>query len=308
MRITNNMITSNFLTGLNKSLQRQNTIQEQLTDGKAIHRPSDDPVKAMRSLRFSANLAQNEQYSQNAQDASSWMDTTDGAMSDLSSIMIRVKELVVQAANGTNSPADINAAGKEVDGLIDQVVQIGNSKIGDRYIFAGQQDKIQPFSRTVTAGPPPSDVITYAGDNNKISMPLQPGAVNPSRDSINLTGDDVFGPGQKLLNDLVEIKNQLTSANPDTNWLSNTGLSNVDADHSQLLQAQTDLGSRMSMYNLAQTLLDKNNTTITGDLSANDDVDVAKAIIEFKTSETAYNAALSVGARIMPPSLVDFLK
>lgn len=302
MRVTNNMISYNFLSSLNKSLERQNKIQEQLSDGKAIHRASDDPIKTIRSLRFNTNLVQNEQYTQNVKDALSWMETTDGVMSDLGSIMITMKEKVIQASNGSNPQSAVQTIGAEIDKLIDHVVTLGNTKIGDRYIFSGQKDKTQPFTRT-------GDNITYDGDNNKISMSIQPGAVDPTKDSVNLTGYDVFGSDLSVINHMMEIKQHLTSGTvEDQKWLSDVGLKYLDDDHSKVLQAQTELGGRYSMYEMAQSMMDDDYVTITGDIAANEDLDVPRAIIDFKTSENVYKMALSVGASIMPPSLVDFLK
>lgn len=327
MRVTNNMITYNFLTSLNSSLGRQNELQEKLSDGKAIHRPSDDPVKAIRSLRFNTNLAVNEQYTKNVNDAISWLETTDGALMDMGSILIRAKELVV-SADGSKPPDALNAIGKEIDGLINTLVGIGNTKIGDRYIFAGQHDKTEPFERKMVdpdATPGGSDAfetVIYKGDQNKVSMIIQTGSVDPKKDSIGLTGVDVFGPfttvneeaSGKLTNTantlthLIEIKNELLKEKPDTAWLSNVGLANIDADHTRLLQAHTEIGARMSTYEMSKNLMEANSVTITGDISANEDIDIARTIIDFKTSESVYRAALSVGSRIMPPSLVDFLK
>lgn len=303
MRITNNTITYNFLTSLNKSLERQNNIQEQLSDGKAIHRPSDDPVKTIRSLRFNTNLKQNDQFTQNLKDAQSWMQTTDGSMSDLSSIMINVKELVIQASTGTNPQDAIQTIGKSVDNLINQIVTIGNTKLGDRYVFAGQMDKTQPYTRN-------GDTIAYHGDTGKISMPIQPGTATPTQDSVNLTGAEVFGSnGTEILNHLLEIKQHLDSGTTaDQAWLGTTGLDYVDADHASVLQSHTELGTRMAAYDMALNMMEGQNVVITGDVAANEDLDIPRAIIDFKNSENIYKTALSVGARIMPPSLVDFLK
>lgn len=304
MRITNNTMTNNFLSSINKSLEKENNIQTQLADGKAIHNPSDDPVKAVRSLQYSTSLALNQQYSQNAQDAQSWMQTTDNAMQDLSSIMNSVKEQVVQASNGTNTQADVQAIGANVDGLINQMINIGNTKLGDRYVFAGQKDKTTPFTLASDGGS-----VNYAGDTGKISMPIQPGVASPTQDSVNLTGEDVFGSGMSIMKNLLEIKKCLQSGTTaDQQWLSTTGLANLDVDHSQMLQAETALGSRMSMYTSAANTLDSNNNVITQNQSTNDDVDVTKAIMDFKNSQNVYTTALQVGAKIMPTSLADFLK
>jgi flagellar hook-associated protein 3 FlgL len=318
MRITNNMMSNNYLSALNKSLERQNKIQEQLSDGKAIHRPSDDPIKTIRSLRFNSNLAMNEQFTQNVSDSLSWMETTDAAMSDLSSIMIKIKELTVSADN--TKPTDaLKAISQEIDQLINQAVQIGNTKIGDRYVFAGQMDSTQPFERKQIKDPNSNvvkDVVVYNGDVNKISMLIKPGVANPSEDSVNLTGDEVFGPitytyGQPtmdIFSNLIGIKEELEKPNPDLNWVLNTGLGNVDAAHNAQLKMHTQVGARMATYEMAKNMLESNYVTISSDISANEDLDISAAIIDQKTSENVYKAALAVGARILPPSLVDFLR
>lgn len=310
MRITNNSLTYNFLNSLNKSLERQNEIQEQLSDGKAIHRPSDDPIKVIRSLRFNTNLAQNEQFTQNVKDAMSWMETTDGALSDMSSIIIRAKELTIKAGSA-NPDVAYQAIAAEVDGLINHLVSVGNSKIGDRYIFSGQQDKTQPFKRVSDAT---GDHVIYSGDSLAISMRIQPGNVNSEQDSVSIPGSELFGPTNSatgvtaLFDKLIKIKEELLKNPPDQSWLSNQGIQIIDDAHKQILTAQTKVGTRMSMYEMAQNMLEDDNITITGDVAANEDLDLSRAIIDFKTSENVYKTALSVGARIMPASLVDFLR
>ncbi|SHH67614.1 flagellar hook-associated protein FlgL [Desulfosporosinus lacus] len=301
MRITNSMMNYNFLSSLNKSLEKSSKIQTQLADGKALHAPSDDPIKVGRSLRFSTSLELNNQYTQNAKDALSWMETTDDNMQDLSEIMISIKEQVIQASNGTNPTSAIQTIGETVDNLINQMISIGNSQIGGRYIFAGQSDKTAPFTRS-------GDIITYNGDNEKISMPTHPGEATPRQDSINLTGADVFGPDLKILNDLIEVKNHLKSGTvADQEWLSDTGLALIEDDRDQMLLSHSSLGARMSIYEMAKNMLDSSNTIIEGDQATNDSVDVAKAIVDYKNAENVYKTALQIGASILPMSLADFL-
>jgi flagellar hook-associated protein 3 FlgL len=90
--------------------------------------------------------------------------------------------------------------------------------------------------------------------------------------------------------------------------LSNVALANIDKDHDRVLNAQTQIGARMASYEMAQNIMARDNTTIAENQSANDDLDMAKATIDFKNNENVYRSALAVGAQIMPPSLVDFLK
>lgn len=320
MRVTNNMITGNYLYSLNKSLERQNTIQEQLSDGKAIHRASDDPIKAIRALRFNTSLGGNEQYTQNLKDAVSWMDTTDGALQDISSITARAKELAIKAVS-PNPSEGFKAIASEIDGIINQLVQIGNSKLGDRYVFSGQKDKTEPFTSVKDAS---GKVVRveYNGDNNKLSMVIQPGLADANKDSVNLTGTEVFGavttaadgnPTVTMFDNLIALRDELMKDSPDLTKISgepaaSTIQGKMDADRNAMLLQQTYIGARMSTYEMSLNLLENNNTIISADLAANEDLDIPKAIIDAKSAENVYNMALAVGARIMPMSLVDFLK
>ena len=306
MRISNNMMTYNFLGSMNKSLNRMNNLQEQLSDGKRIHRPSDDPIAMIRSLRFNTNLVTNEQYNQNVKDGISWMKTTDGALSDLGSILIQAKETVVKAI-APNPGIAFQTLGTEIDGLISHIVNLANSQIGDRYIFAGQKDKMNPPLQPVTYDPV-TGKVTYNGDSGKISMPLQAGPPNPDQDSVNVTALEALGVNMELINHLVDVKKQLASGAPDLQYLSNTALKNIDDDHNRVLLTQTKLGARMSMYELADNFLQDDNVTINTYIADNEDLDIAKALTDYKTNENVYKAALSIGSKIMPVSLVDFLR
>ncbi len=300
MRVSNNNMTYGFLTSLNKSQQRQAQLNEQLSDGKAIHRPSDDPIRTIRSLRFQANYGQNEQFTQQVKDAQSWMDTTDSAIQNLDSLVVRAKELAIRAV-GPNPDIAFEAAAEEIDGLINAAVDIGNTKLGNRYVFAGQMDTTQPFTRNADG------TVTFSGDNNPVSVRIAAGAVSPDNDAINVTASSLFGPSMELFNQLNDLKNQLATGNPDLTAISGTGIASIDANHDRLLKAHAELGARMSNYEMMQNMLEGNGLTITADLAAAQDLDVPRAIIDFKTNETIYRTALSVGARIMPPSLADFL-
>lgn len=330
MRISNNMLTNNYLYSLNKSLERQADIQEKLADGKAIHRPSDNPIKSIRALRFNTNLDVNEQYTQNLKDALSWMETTDGALQDMSKITIQAKELAIKAIS-VNPTEGFQAIAKEIDGLVSQLVQAGNVKIGDRYIFSGQQDKKEPFEAIKDAS---GSIIRveYRGDGNKISMPIQPGLTDPAKDGINLVGTEVFGatvyidpanpganpsptptgtatdPTVTLFNNLIALRDELMKPSPNLQDLSNKTLQKLDDDRDSMLRAHTHLGARMATYEMSKNLMENQNNIITGDVAANEDLDIPKAVIDAKNSENVYKMALAVGARIMPPSLVDFLR
>ncbi|MDR3560118.1 MAG: flagellar hook-associated protein FlgL [Negativicutes bacterium] len=314
MRVTTTMLTNNFLASFNKSQENLSNLQEQLSDGKIVHKPSDDPVRAFRSLTINDSLTMNVQYNQNASDGINWMSQSDTALQSLDGIMQKAKDIVTQAISPNPSVA-YSALSEQLDGLINEAVSLGNTQMGDKYIFAGQQDKVAggPFARTTING---QDVVVYKGDYNKVSMPIQPGAPNPNQDSVNVTGDQIFGPmttvgGQAtagIFTDLINIKKQLDAATPDLNYLSTTGMTDIDKDTDRILLADTQIGTRQASYQMAVNMMATQNTTITGNLTTNDDIDIAKTTIDFKSLQNVYQASLSVGAQILPVTLANFLK
>lgn len=273
-RITDSMMNYGFLSGMNKSLNQQYALQEQMSDGKRVHRPSDDPVRVIRSLQYNSALAQNEQFTNNVKDASSWMELTDKSVGDLSSIMIAAKSLVVRAIEP--SP-DIGyaAAAKELDGLIDEAVRIANTQLGDRYIFSGQMDKTQPFERVQLADPKglsnlTVDTVVYYGDQQKISMVTQVGAAKASRDGINQNGVDVFGRSGELVtqygqattdvfNSLIRIKEELQKLGTVSQTNATGGTLDVDGeytgpnDYQDFAVKIDELKVRMDTYSQSNT-------------------------------------------------------
>ena len=238
-RITDSMMNYGFLSGMNKSLNTKYSLMEQMSDGKRIHKPSDDPVRVIRSLQYRSAVMQNQQYVDNVKSAQSWMEMTDKAVGDLSDLVSQAKSLVVRAIE-PNSSVGYAAAAKQLDGIINQAIQVANTQVGDRYIFAGQMDKTQPFQRVLLEDPTGQsnlkvDTVVYYGDNQKISMVTQSGLPNVARDGINLTGLDVFGRGVStptqygqattdVFNMLIRIKEELekTAAVTKTNSLGGT--------------------------------------------------------------------------------------
>ncbi|MDR3562386.1 MAG: flagellar hook-associated protein FlgL [Negativicutes bacterium] len=327
MRITDNILTNQFLYNFNNSLAKVSDLQEQMSSGKAVNKPSDDPVKAVRSLTFKTDLTVNSSFTQNASDAASWMSTSDGAITSAETVIQNIQSLIQSVAVPDPTVA-YGAAAQQLNGYINELVNLGNTQIGGRYLFAGQNDKAQPFATTNNADG--SISVTYSGTYDgeivngvadphagTVTMKVSPGAPDPVRDKINVDGVGLFGAlnaagAPQLFQDLQTIYGHLTAASPSVSQLStDLGLLSNDTgtgDEDHLLVSQTSLGARQAVYQTISTRLTADNVTIKSDLSTNQDLNMSKASIDFQTATNVYNAALSVGAKILPQSLVDYLK
>ena len=154
-------------------------------------------------------------------------------------------------------------------------------------------------------------VVKYNGDLNKISMPIQNGGAKPESDSVNMTGNDLFGTdifggqGSSLLNDLYEIRDKMNSG--DIHWLSSNGITLANNAHDYMVNKETEIGGRLSSYAMTQAIFEDNNAVITGDISTVSDSKVDEVITNLQMAETVYRLSLSVGSKILPPSLADYL-
>ena len=156
-------------------------------------------------------------------------------------------------------------------------------------------------------------VVTYNGDDNRLSMVKQNGAVNTAIDSVNVTGSDMFGAtdifggsaGASTINDLLTVSAKM-SAN-DNKWLSTDGITLANNAHSSMVDSEASLAARTAVYNDAATTLDSQKTLITTDITNVSATDVSALAVKLMTAQTLYNMSLSVGSKILPKSLADYL-
>ncbi|ADQ04962.1 flagellar hook-associated protein 3 [Caldicellulosiruptor owensensis OL] len=314
MRITNNMMVNNFLINLNKNLSRLDDIQYKMATGKKIRYPSDDPVVTARSLRLRTDVSEIEQLQKNVDDAISWVDITESALADITENLQRVRELTVRGANGTNTKEDMAQIAKEVAQIKQHIIQVGNTNYAGRYIFSGFKTDTAPinpdgsFSDTgsfTSSGGYPIDLST---GNNIIQFEL----MKANYIGINKTANQIFyiqGEADENKGNLFKVLDNLINAleSGDVNTV-NSLLSNIDRHIDNVVAQRGDVGALQNRLELIKNRLSDDNVNFTTLLSNNEDVDMAEIIMQLKTAENVYRAALQTGAQILPPTLLDFLR
>lgn len=161
MRVTNRLISNNVIKNIQLNLGRVSRSQEQLATGKGMLRPSDRPENLSRLLSIKSSISYLEQYDRNLDDGLSYLNLNDSSMQTLGDILHQASQMAIEGANGTYTGEDMAYLGEQVDKMIDQVKDLANSSVGDRYIYAGTRDDAPPFQRV-------GDTITYTGDLNGI--------------------------------------------------------------------------------------------------------------------------------------------
>ena len=414
-------------------------------DGSKLHRPSDNSVDYSRFLRYDVSEGENDRYQASVKAGISWMNATQTSLSAMEDIQKTFKAKTIQGANDDKDEkgGDWPAVAREMKANIEQAVSLGNTQLGDRYIFAGQADLKQPFvmsseadlknrgvtktlddrqaaffndasnnnsadflhqmlslegddgntyylntltgdiytkkfvqegykdviangRKTVSAadrvgnittgtnfiknnfkntGELVSDpgqgvnwsnntavsgvtlkfssvrqqIVTYNGDMRYISMVKQNGSTEPSADTVNKTGQDIFGrdlfddknsgnepSGTAMVNNMLTVYAKTKAC--DAHWLSSDGVTLADVANQVTLQAHTETGSRSALYTDMTDILTNHKENITRDITNTTGTDVAELATKMMQQQTIMSMSLSMGARILPLSLVDYLR
>jgi flagellar hook-associated protein 3 FlgL len=295
------MMHSQLLRNVNNNLDRMSKNQNILSTGNKINRPADDPVGITYALRYRSELSINEQYQKNIDSAKSFVDHTDTVLSQLTDVIHRAAELTTQGINGTNPQSAMDAIAKEMGELYNQAVTIGNDKFNGKSIFNGQFTDKTPYT---TAGAPQEKT-----DNQKISYQFAAGVTIP----INVTGEDVFGsaddPKAPTPDNLFTVLKGLQTAFESGNQQDAKDLmGQLSIRMDKVLDVRAEVGARANRIDLMDSRIKDLNQNITELDAKTEDADVAETITKLKQDENVYQASLSVGAKIIQPSLLDYLR
>lgn len=285
-----------FLSDLRGSSSRLAEIQRELSTLKRLNSPSDDPIGISLSMSLHREVEAGSAWAANAEDSVAWIQTTDAALASGIEIVQRVRELALQGANGTLPQSARDTLALEVQQLGASMVEVGNTAFAGRYIFGGAAYDTAPLD---AAG------AVTSGNVGPISREVAQGEVV----RINVTIDEFRDPdGAGGTPDIFTTLSSLDAA------LQAGDLAGVTAALGELdrhIESFNDLRGRGAGLqrrleeNLSRGALKEINARER--LSQIEDVDIAEAITELKTRETGLRAALSVGSRVLPVSLVDFL-
>lgn len=293
-RITQGMLNQTLLYDLRNVTTQLSTSERQLSSGYKLNEPSDDPYGASQALKLRADLAANQQYQSNVQDANSWQSVADTALGDIGDSIQRARDLVLQGANGTNGSTDRQAIITELNQLIDSVKTDANTQYAGRYIFSGTKTNTQPYQLGANDA--------YSGNTAMITREIGVGVqVSINQPGASIVGDDTSG----LLATLRGIVTDLQSGNTDA--LSTTDLKALDSANDQLLNARAQVGALSDRLTTATNRLQSTEQSTTQLLSNVQDADMTQVMVKFSTQQAAYQAALRAGAQIIQPSLMDFL-
>src|SRR5919198_5942370 len=280
-RITNGMLIRTVLTDLTSIDQRLSKLQRQLSSGKQITRPSDDPYAAGRAMALRGELEATRQQRRNVVEAQGWMTVTETALAKIVDLAQRARELIVQGASD-QPQAGRDAIADEIDQLTAAMKQEADATYDGRYVLSGTRTDVRPYD------PSPGDA--YAGDSGDIVRQIGPGVSL----TIGFRGDDVLGGpatgGGDLLRVMRDVAAHLRAG--DTASLGTTDLEALSDQIDNALGVRARVGASVNRLDTAAARLAEVEESATGLLSQTEDADMASTIVAYSTQQSVYQTAL----------------
>jgi flagellar hook-associated protein 3 FlgL len=291
MRVTHGSIAKNVLANLQGNVNRLAETQQRLSSGKQINRPSDNPAGTVSAMELRSQLAAQRQYTRNADDGLAWLNAADGALQGIDEKVTRARSLVLQGMSAGNGPAIREALAGEIRELSEAIRSDANTSYLNRPVFGGTTGSTEAYTKAGEFTGDSAQVLRTVGSNTKVA--------------VNVDGRTVFGDGDdSIFNVLSEIATKLEK---DPAALK-VELDRLDARAATIRNGLSTVGARTNQLERMRQAADDMALNVSQSLSDVEDIDLPQTITDLQLQQTAYQAALAAGARVVQPSLIDFLR
>lgn len=266
--------------------------QERATSGLRVQEPSDDPLASARASTLDADVARADGHLRAATSAADDLQGAESALSGAGELMMRLKEIALEQANGTVAPEQRAAAAAEVRSLREAMLGFANTSVGGRYVFGGYADDSPPFD---AAG-------AYSGDVAARSLEVAPSVRVP----VGISGDRAFGAsgGTDVFAVMSQLETALSSNDVPTIQASLGGL---DAAASQLVNARAQVGSALETVDIATATSQRLRDRATSEKTDLVGADQATSYLEFMRAQSTMQEAIALASHL-PPDATTLLR
>ncbi|SDS42920.1 flagellar hook-associated protein 3 FlgL [Nocardioides scoriae] len=292
-RVTEGMVGRLSLAASQDGLVKLARLQERLTTGRVLNRPSDSPVDTTTSLRLRDAVAMNQQHQRNAQDAQGWMGTVDAALASVTEQTRQARDVALQGgSSAAMGQAARDALASTVDGLRSSLLATANTTLLGRPVFGGTTAGEAAYAQDGS----------YVGDGGAVLRTVGP----QEQVRVDVDGASVFGAaGNTVFDHLTALSTALRAGDEAG---VRTGIGALNRDLEQVTTSRAEMGTRQARVEAAVSATAARELDLRSSLSSVEDADLPETIIDLKLQEAAYQAALGATARVLQPSLMDYLR
>lgn len=324
MRITNASMIRSHLYDTQNNLTNMSKINQQISTSKVINTVSDDPHKAIKIMNINNEIKYTEKYNYNIDESVGWMNTTDGALDNVGNLLGEIKETILKVGNGTYSQNEMKSLNEDMNEKIKQLADTLNSTHGGKYLFGGSSVDDAPI--TVIENPDGTVKLEFSKDKNGQTIPntddLKADISSGINIDYNISVGEILnikdGNGNTVnlldeINNLSTLMNDIANGDEQTaakakETLLNDTKGKIDTLFDHVVNERTSLGVRVSTAEKIKELNDEDILNIQDVLSKTQDTDVVEKFIELKSAEMIYQASIQVGAKLIQPTILDYIR
>ena len=324
MRITNASMVRSHLYDTQNNLTNMSKINQQISTGKVINTVSDDPHKAIKIMNINNEIKYTEKYNYNIDESVGWMNTTDGALDNVGNLLGEIKETILKVGNGTYSQNEMKSLNEDMNEKIKQLADTLNSTHGGKYLFGGSSVDDAPI--TVIENPDGTVKLEFSKDRNGQTIPntddLKADISSGINIDYNISVGEILnikdGNGNTVnlldeINNLSTLMNDIANGDEQTaakakETLLNDTKGKIDTLFDHVVNERTSLGVRVSTAEKIKELNDEDILNIQDVPSKTQDTDVVEKFIELKSAEMIYQASIQVGAKLIQPTILDYIR
>ncbi|CEN23562.1 flagellar hook-associated protein FlgL (or HAP3) [[Clostridium] sordellii] len=310
MRITNSSMITNHMFDTQQTLERMDTLNRQLDTSKQINRVSDDPHKAIKIMNLNNELKFTEKYNQNVEETVGWMNNTDSTLQEVGDLLGEIKTNILKVGNGTYNDEEIKAIHAEMNEKIKELGECLNSSHGGRHMFSGTAVNEVPVVMEEKDG-----VVTLKVNSAVNDKDLKAELSDGITVDYNVSAKEIFEKDGKnyldQINNLSKLMNDISNGKDveaNKKELLGTVKDDIDGLFNHTIDTRTTFGVRVNTAEKIKDFNDENILNMKAVLSSEQDVDHVKKFIELKSAELVYNASVQVGAKLIQPTVLDYLR
>lgn len=297
-RVSLETFVNTTLTNVMQSASNMSKLQEKISSGKEINRPSDDPAGARKILTLRAENLRLDQYASNIKIATQALDNNASILQNTSDIMNRITELTMQGVSDSTDQNGKKIIAKEINQLLESILQSANSKRLGRYTFAGTETTTVPFQETRDSGGNIS-VVTYKGNREAIKYNI--GA--DIKATVNQPGNEIFME-TKLFKTIISIRDNLSDGSVT---FARNELDNLDAASRNILTAIAEAGSISNTLELTSNRITDTKLSLQEVLMSTESADIAELVLKLTEQQNIFEASLASGSLIFKTSILDYI-
>ncbi len=297
-RVTLETFVNSTLTSVLKSTSQMNKLQEQISTGKKINRPSDDPAGARKILSLRSDSLRLDQFSLNIQTATSELNFNESNLNTIADVLQRITELTMQGVSDTASQETRNINASEINQLLDSVLQSANSKRLGNYIFAGTKTTTEPFTITRNSSGD-IDSVSYNGNREKIEYNIGPN----TNVQVNQTGAEIFMDSD-IFGTIIRVRDSLADGAIS---FASAELDNLESAAQNIRNSIAKAGSIASSLELSGNRIEQTKFSLQETLASTESADIAETVLKLTEQQSIYEASLASSSYIFNTSILNYL-